>query len=85
MIIEVLGYAGAVILVAAFFLASTKRIQGDRYLYHVLNLVGALAVFINAFFRGVNAMAAVEAVWSIIALIGIARVFSAARGKNALE
>lgn len=83
--IEVVGWIGMVVLLSAFYLASSKRIQDNQYLYHVMNLVGALAVFINAFTKGVRAVAAIEVAWSLIALVGIWKVYSSARRPHALE
>lgn len=83
--IEVVGVFGMILLLGAFFLASTKRIRDDQYLYHVLNLLGALAVLVNAWARGVKSVAAIEVAWSLIAVVGIWKVYTSARRSHALE
>lgn len=83
--IEIIGWVGMVALLSAFYLASSKRIRDDRYPYHVMNLLGAVAVFVNALAKGVRAVAAIEVAWALIALIGIWKVYAHARRSHALE
>ncbi|PIR20268.1 MAG: hypothetical protein COV45_06870 [Deltaproteobacteria bacterium CG11_big_fil_rev_8_21_14_0_20_47_16] len=84
--IEVIGIVGMVLLLGTFYLASSKRIQDNHYLYHILNLIGAIAVLVNAFFNHVMSVAAVEVAWSIIALVGLWNIWRAHRkAKDALE
>jgi hypothetical protein len=82
---EVVGVLGMILLLGAFFLASTKRIRDDQYFYHVLNFLGALAVLVNAWARGVKAVAAIEIAWSLIAVVGIWKVYTRVRRPHALE
>lgn len=83
--IEVVGWIGMVLLLSAFYLASSKRIRDDRYPYHIMNLLGAIAVFVNAFAKGVSAVAAIEVAWSCIALVGIWKVYASVRRPHALD
>lgn len=83
--IEIIGWVGMVVLLSAFYLASSKRIRDDQYPYHVINLLGAIAVFVNAFANGVRAVAAIEVAWALIAIVGMGKIYMAARRRNALE
>ena len=73
--IEIVGWVGMVILLATFFLASQQRLNDRRYLYHLLNIFGALGVMINAFSKGVLAVGFIEVAWSLIGLVGIVNVY----------
>lgn len=84
-LIDVIGWLGMALLLTAFYLASSKHIRDTRCPYHFLNLTGAMAVLVNALAQHVWAMAAVEAVWSGIALVGLWKTFMNHRRANALE
>ncbi|MBI5298787.1 MAG: hypothetical protein HY877_00590 [Deltaproteobacteria bacterium] len=69
--IEIVGWLGMVLLLAVFFLASHRYLDDTRCLYHLINILGACGVMINAFSKGVLSVGFVEIAWSIIALVGI--------------
>ena len=73
--IEIAGWVGMVLLLATFCMASNNILKDSAYPYHLLNLVGALGVMINAFNKGVMAVGMVEVAWSLIALVGIYNVY----------
>lgn len=76
LLIDIVGWVGMGLLLTAFALASSKRISDTRSLYHLLNVLGATAVFVNALTQRVWAVAAVEAVWACIALVGLWKIFT---------
>lgn len=73
--VEIAGWVGMTLLLLTFFLASNKWLCDKGYPYHLLNLVGALGVMVNAFYMKVMAAGFVEVVWSLIALVGIYNVY----------
>ena len=73
--IEIVGIAGMIVLLLTFYLASNHYLNDRNYFYHLLNILGAISVMINAFSKGVLAVGFVEVVWSIIGLLGIANVY----------
>ena len=83
--IEVVGAVGMVMMVVGFLLASSQKISDHNYLYHVLNLMGSVGVFLNAYSKGVAAVWAIEVAWGGIALVGIITVYRAQRRSHALE
>lgn len=83
LLIDIVGWLGMALLLTAFALASSKRISDTRSFYHLLNLLGAAAVFVNALTQRVWAVAAVEAVWVCIAVTGLVKI--QARRAHALE
>jgi hypothetical protein len=72
---EVVGWVGAVLVLAAYWLV-TKR--GTSLLYHLMNLVGAAGLLVNALHHGAFPSTSVNAIWLLIALWGI-RIASAPR------
>ena len=81
-VIEIAGWAGMILLLLTFFLASNKWLCDKTYPYHLLNLVGALGVMANAFYKGVMAVGFVELAWSAIALVGIYNAYNQMRSSS---
>lgn len=73
--IEIVGWLGMVLLLAAFFLASHRYLNEHRYSYHFINFLGALGVMINAWSKGVWSVTFVEVAWAGIAMVGIFNVY----------
>ncbi len=73
--IEIGGWGGMIFMLAAFYLASHRYLNEHRYPYHLLNFFGALGVMINAWSKGVSAVAFVEIAWGLISLVGIFNVY----------
>lgn len=73
--VEIVGWTGMVLLLFTFFLASNQWLCDKGYPYHLLNLIGALGVMINAFYKGVWAVVSLETIWAMIAIVGIGNVF----------
>jgi hypothetical protein len=75
-VLELLGWAGALAFVLAYYLVSCGRLQADRPLYHIINLGGALAVGSSVFFKQAWPAFALEVVWGTIAFVSLLRSFS---------
>jgi len=67
-IINLLGWSGVVILLVAYALVSTKRCEGDSFLYQSLNITGALLLIINSCYFGAYPSVGVNLAWIGIAL-----------------
>jgi len=61
--IEVIGWIGATLIVAAYALLSSGRLAGDSRLYHYMNIVGALGFVVNSGWNGAYPSAALNVVW----------------------
>ena len=68
-VFEVVGWVGAVLVLFAYWLV-TKF--GTSMLYHVLNLVGAAGLLVNALHHHAFPSTAVNVVWGVIAVWGLA-------------
>jgi hypothetical protein len=66
---EVVGWVGAVLVLFAYWLV-TKF--GTSAPYHVLNLVGAAGLLVNALHHGAFPSTSVNVVWMAIAVWGLA-------------
>ncbi len=68
---EIIGWYGAVAIVLAYGLVSFKTITPNTYLYQILNLTGALGIALISFIKKAEQPAALNAVWSVIAIVAI--------------
>jgi hypothetical protein len=68
LLIDLLGWTGAVCLLLAYFLVSRKKLVGDSLNYQLLNLAGGALLTINSLYYGAFPSVAVNVVWIGIAL-----------------
>lgn len=77
--IEIAGWIGAVLVLLAYVLVSTGRLEGRSIAFQVLNLIGALGFIANTAWHGAIPSMALNIVWSAIALYTLARIWSSSR------
>jgi len=73
LLIDVTGWSGAIALLSAYALVSTRKIEGDAFPYQILNLAGGALLIANSFYYGAFPSVAVNVVWIGIALFAIYR------------
>ncbi len=73
-LIDGIGWAGAVALLAAYGLVSAKRLDGDSLMFQLLNLIGAIFLIVNTAYYGAFPSTFVNVVWIGIALVTIIHV-----------
>jgi len=73
MYIEIMGWVGSFLVVLAYFLLSSKRLREESRIYHGMNLFGGIFLGINAITNSAYPSAAVNIVWILIAIYGIAK------------
>ncbi len=78
LIIDISGWAGAVILLTAYAALSWGRLTSGSYSYQALNIVGSALLLLNAGFHGALPSAAVNAVWISIGGLAIWRIRASA-------
>jgi hypothetical protein len=76
--IEVVGWAGALLILAAYALVSARRVAPDSVLYQGLNIFGAAGFVVNGIAHGAMPSAILNVVWIGIGLFALSR-----RGKTA--
>lgn len=68
MLIEILGWFGAGMILWGYYLVSTKRDKPTGRRYQMVNLIGGLALIVNAYFRNAFAFIFLNFVWVAIAV-----------------
>ena len=69
--LDIAGWLAAALLLAAYWLISTKRVEGDSAGYQSLNIVGSILLMANTAYYGAYPSAFVNLVWLGIALYAI--------------
>ena len=72
-LIDVAGWVGAALLVAAYALVSTGRLQGSGLRFQLLNIVGGVALTVNTAYHGAWPSAALNVVWVVVGLGALVR------------
>ena len=79
LMIDVGGWLGAILLLLAYFLVSTKRVGGASIRYQSLNVVGSILVGANAFYYTALPSFSVNVVWIMIGIAALTRRKPASR------
>lgn len=74
--IELFGWYGAIAIVLAYALVSFDRIEAQSYTYQILNATGAVGIVVVSLYKKAYQPAALNALWTLIALIAIANLLS---------
>ena len=61
--IEVIGWAGAALILGAYALLSTGKLRSDTAVYHLMNVLGAAGFVVNSGWNGALPSAAMNLVW----------------------
>lgn len=80
-LIEAIGWAAAVIILAAYILLSLGKLEGRSYTYQWMNVIGAGGFIINSGYNGAIPSAALNVVW---AAMGLFTLWSVWRARKAL-
>ena len=68
---DAIGWVGAIALLVAYALVSSKRLQGDSAAFQLLNIGGSLLLAANTIFYGSYPSTFVNLVWAAIAALAI--------------
>ena len=71
--IECAGWLGALLILGAYALITTGRIQARSAVYQWMNILGAVGFIINSGYNGVWASGALNVVWLAIGIYGVTR------------
>lgn len=70
---QIIGWVGTIMVVLAYFLNSTGRINFNSSKYQLLNLLGAIGVGFNVFHQQAWPALALQVTWGIIAILSLIR------------
>ncbi|GAB4582106.1 MAG: hypothetical protein Fur0022_48610 [Anaerolineales bacterium] len=73
LLIDLLGWTGAICLLLAYFLVSRNKLTGDSLPYQLLNLAGGGLLTINSLYYGAFPSVAVNVVWIGIAVFTLSK------------
>lgn len=73
MIFEIIGTAGACLLLLAYFMVSSRRLALDSLLAHLLNLGGSVMLGVNAIVHSAIPPAMLNLIWALIAVVAMLR------------
>lgn len=76
---DTVGMIGVVLLLTAFFLLNTNRINAKQLPYQIMNLSAAILILYSLLFHWNTPSVVIEGAWISISLIGIARIMMARR------
>ncbi len=73
-LINILGWIGAIALLVAYALISAKRVEGDSTGYQLLNLVGSILLMLNTLYYRAYPSSFLNLFWMGVALYALRKV-----------
>ena len=73
LIINIIGWIGVGLLLLAYGLVSTRKLEGDSPAYQWLNMAGAVMLICNSFYFGAFPSVGVNVAWVGIAIFALLR------------
>ncbi len=73
-LINILGWIGAIALLVAYALISARRVEGDSTGYQLLNLVGSILLMLNTLYYEAYPSSFLNLVWMGVALYALRKV-----------
>ena len=71
--VEVIGWAGAALILGAYALLSSGRLRAESAIYHLMNILGAAGFVVNSGYNGAFPSAAMNVVWIGIGVYALRR------------
>lgn len=78
--IEIIGWAGAALILGAYALLSANRLRAESVTYHLMNIFGAAGFVINSGYNGALPSAIMNVVWIGIGVYALAQMQRRTRG-----
>jgi hypothetical protein len=72
--VEIVGWAGAGLILLAYLLLSAGRLGGQSLAYQSMNVVGAAGFVINGWWHGAIPSATLNVLWLMIGLFASIRI-----------
>ena len=64
--VDIVGWIGSILLVAAYLLNSKNKINAQSFIYQFLNVMGSVLLIINTIYYGAYPSSAVNVIWVFI-------------------
>ena len=78
--VEIAGWAGASLILAAYLLLSMGRVTGQSLLYQGMNVAGAAGFIVNGWWHGAVPSAVLNVIWMMIGGVALWRITRLRRG-----
>jgi len=82
LIVEIIGWAGTVMVVAAFMATTMEWLKPASLLALALNATGSVGILVNSWVHRAWPSVGINAVWIVIALAAFVRAYCFAPGRN---
>jgi hypothetical protein len=79
--VEVVGLAGAVLILLAYLLVSVGRLTGQSLTYQGMNVLGAAGFVINGWWHGALPSAVLNVLWLLIGAVASLRILGRRKGR----
>ena len=80
--VEVVGWSGALLILAAYLLLSMGRLTGQSATYQWMNVFGAAGFIVNGWWHGALPSTALNVVWMGIGGVALWRIASRKRSST---
>ena len=77
--VEIVGWAGASLILLAYLLLSAGRLTGHSLVYQAMNVVGAAGFIVNGWWHGALPSAVINIIWMLIGTIALWRILARRR------
>jgi len=81
--VEVVGWAGAALILFAYLLLSAGKLTGQSLLYQGMNVVGAAGFIVNGWWHGALPSATLNVLWLMIGLFASIRILKRRKRETA--
>jgi len=75
LLIDILGWLGAILYLLAYGLISLKKVEGDSSLYQGINIVAGIFLIMNTFYWRAYPSVALNVAWIGIAVFTLRRKY----------
>lgn len=73
-LVEIAGWSGAILILAAYVLLTLGRIQAQSVAYQAMNVAGAAGFIVNGWANGALPSAALNVIWMGIGVFALWRM-----------
>lgn len=73
-IVECIGWIGAIVVLIAFFMISTHRTDATKPIFYWLNIVGAVGLIIHTIYNSAFPSAFVNIIWVGVAVFSLMKL-----------
>ena len=85
LLVEIAGWAGALLILLAYLLLSMGRLTGQSTTYQAMNVAGAAGFIINGWWHGALPSAVLNVIWMMIGTVALIRLWRRAQRKATAE